>query len=84
MNGVLRGNTYGPAYRSRPGWRRNDYWVRVDSAIGFRLNGVVRSSDIIYSSTKTVRMRCAYRTYLINTWSSTAVNVGFRLGCEWC
>ena len=45
MNGVLRGNTYGPAYRSRPGWRRNDYWVRVDSAIGFRLNGVNRGGS---------------------------------------
>lgn len=35
MYGVLRGNTYGPAYRARSGWRRNDYRSKVDSAIGF-------------------------------------------------
>lgn len=35
MNGVLRGNTVGPATRARSGWRRNDYRSKGDSGIGF-------------------------------------------------
>lgn len=78
MNGVLRGNTYGPAYRSRPGWRRNDYRVKVDSAIGFRsVNGVERGA--YWSSYSVMCYRGVYRNGTYSRGFTGGGILGFRL-----
>jgi len=78
VNGVLRGNTIGPANRARSGFRRNDYRSKGDSLMGFRLNGVLRGG---YFDGIGRYARGGFRTsgYALST---VYVRLGFR--SEWC
>ena len=83
VNGVNRGGSYYSTNRVlnvRCGMRNSSSRVIGWENAGFRLNGVMRGGRF---SREASYILSGYRNG-INKRTSAFVDVGFRLGCEWC